>query len=107
MRGVDVEEWIMTESGNGMVRTWSMLVPSLLRYLHTYPLVAALYILVVLVDTKKLEQQPRKLLEPTYTRPLVFVSVSLAGRTDTRTAVLVSISCPCHPEPMDGLIRPL
>ena len=40
-----------------------------------------------------------------YTRPLVFISISLVGRTDTRTEVLVSIPSLCHPEPTDSLIH--
>jgi hypothetical protein len=50
--------------GHGMVHTWLVLLPSLLRYPHTYPLAAAPYILVVFVDTKKLKQQHRESSEP-------------------------------------------
>jgi len=57
MRGMSAEERITMESGSGMVRK---LVPSLLHHPHAYPIVAALYILVVLnvvlIDTKILEQ---------------------------------------------------
>ena len=68
----------MTESGNGMVRMWSVFVPSLLHYPHMYPLVAVLYILLVLVDTKNMEQQPRKLLEPVSTHVRFLVSIPSA-----------------------------
>lgn len=130
MRGVDAEEWVMMEIGNGMVHTWPVLLSWLLHYSHTYPIAETSYILVVLVATKKLEQH-RELSESTnayscfliayppslpwdkhfwaaaYISPLVFVSISLDGRTDTRTVVLALIPCPCHPEPTDGLIHPL
>ena len=45
--------------GSGTLLTWSVLLPWLLHYPHTYPIAAAPYILVV--DTKKLKQQHREL----------------------------------------------
>jgi len=50
--------------GGGMLRTWSVLCPSLLHYPHTYPIAAAPYLPVVLLDTKMLEQHRRELSEP-------------------------------------------
>jgi len=121
-RGVSYDE-----VGRGIVHTWSVLLPSLLRYPQTYPIAAAPYILVVLVETKKLEQQHHDLSEPTNAyAPLLFLftyhfhamitfgwqdilrrscsSRSLQLEGHIRTALLVSIPCPCHLEPTDGLI---
>ena len=39
--------------GSKMVRTWSVSLPWLLHYPHTYPIVATPYILVLLVDTAR------------------------------------------------------
>jgi len=50
------EEYVIMESGSGVVRTWSVLLSCWLHYPHTSPIGAAHYILV-LIDTKKLEQQ--------------------------------------------------
>ena len=50
---MDAEEWVVMESASGMMRTWSVLVPSLIHYPHTYPIAAAPYLLVVLVDAKE------------------------------------------------------
>jgi len=63
MRGTSAEERITMESGSGMVRK---LVPSLLHHPHAYPIVAALYILVVLIDTKILEQHASHQSPPTH-----------------------------------------
>jgi len=104
--------------------TWSVLLPSLLHYPHAYPIAAAPYIMVLLVDTKKLEQQHGELSEcichicvsqsctPSslpheeyfwvagYTRPLVFVrSLWPEGQTLER---YLSIYCPWNPESTDG-----
>jgi len=89
--------------------TWSVLLPSLLHYPHAYPIAAAPYIMVLLVDMKKLEQQHGELSEcichicvsqsciPSslpheeyfwvagYTR---VCSISLVGRADTRTVLI-------------------
>ena len=40
-----------------------------------------------------------------YTRPLVFILISLVGRVGTWIAVFVSIPCPYHPEPAVSLIH--
>ena len=69
----DPEAWARMNVGRGMeydgegsliLLTWSVLLPSLLHYPHTYPITAAPYLLVVLVDTKMLKQQQCELSEP-------------------------------------------
>lgn len=50
--------------GSGMLCTWSVLRPSLLHYSHAYPIAAAPYLPVVLLDTNMLEQHHRELSEP-------------------------------------------
>jgi len=45
------EEWVIMERW-WMVHTWSVVCPSLLNYPHAYPIAAAPYLPVVLVNTK-------------------------------------------------------
>ena len=78
MGGLDVnkrdryaEESVMTESGSGTGRTWSVL---LLHYSHTSPM-GATHFIPVLIDTKKLEQRHLESLEPA-TRMLSYLSQS-------------------------------
>lgn len=73
----------MVERVAGYCVRGQSLLPWFLHYPHTYPI--ALYILVVLIDTKGL---------------LMFVSISLPRRTDIRMAALVAMPFPCHPKPM-------
>ena len=47
-----------------MLHMWSVVFPSLLNYPHAYLIAVAHYLLVVLVDTKELKRQHRKLSEP-------------------------------------------
>ena len=125
-------------AGSGMLCTWSVLLPSLLHCPHTHPMVAAPYLLVMLLDTKVLEQQRRGLADTAtanacfliaypsrpstrralwgvgiYSATRVYFLISLARRTETRNAVLVSIpfSIPfpflCRPKFTDGLTHPL
>jgi len=61
---MDAKERVTMESGSGMMRTWSVLVPSLIHYPHKYPIEAAPYLLVGLVGTKKLRQQHPELSKP-------------------------------------------
>jgi len=119
LRASDAEERVTMERGSGMMRTWSVLVPSFLHYPHTYLTAAAPYYLVLLVDTKKLEQQRRKLSEPasayvchvslppfhTFGWQDIFGhSCSLRSPwPDGQTLEwYLSIHCPCHPESTDG-----
>ena len=94
-RGVSYDE-----VGRGIVHTWSVLLPSLLRYPQTYPIAAAPYILVVLVETKKLEQQHHDLSEPTNAyAPLLFLftyhfhaMITLGGRIYSGAHVRLDLS---------------
>ena len=56
MRKMSAGQRVLMESGSEMVRKRSLLVLSLLHYSHPYTAATALYIPLVLVDAKMLEQ---------------------------------------------------
>ena len=112
--------------GNGMARTWLILLSSLLHHPHTYLIAERL-----IFGWYSLTRRSWNKNTPSYQSPLmhmrvsyscippsfshdghlgrlhilVFISITQPRRTDIRTAILVSIPCPCHPERTNSLLH--